>query len=334
MSLSSTVLDLTTSPVTLVTCATGTEGSLHGLTFGNRTGVARTVTMTIYKSLTATTTTLGAFTVGANSNVAWPKPINLQAGDYIQVSCDAGSAVCAEGSYYSASSSTPVASGFNPKGAWASGTTYAVNDVVTVTGNANPALNGSYLSRVAGNVNHDPTTSPTYWQPLYNFQVGTYFYDRGTWSSATAYVANDLVTYNGSKFVCVAANTNSAPNIRGSNANWLCIYQTLADPVTTIAYTSTINVDTTSGVAFYVDATGNFTLNLTNPPSANNMQTVTLIVFHDGAARSITWNANISWTDGVAPVTATVANATDIFTFFTYDGGTTWKGSLVWWSAS
>lgn len=51
-------------------------------------------------------------------------------------------------------------SGIVYQGAWNSGTTYAFGDSVS-------GSNGtSYVSRVAGNVNNDPTTSPTQWQIL------------------------------------------------------------------------------------------------------------------------------------------------------------------------
>lgn len=39
---------------------------------------------------------------------------------------------------------------------------------------------------------------------------------RGTWSSGTAYAVSDAVYYNGSSYIAVAANTNSAP----PSANW------------------------------------------------------------------------------------------------------------------
>lgn len=34
---------------------------------------------------------------------------------------------------------------------------------------------------------------------------------QGTWSSATAYVVNDAVSYNGSSYICILAHTNQAP---------------------------------------------------------------------------------------------------------------------------
>jgi hypothetical protein len=48
--------------------------------------------------------------------------------------------------------------------------------------------------------------------------------NRGTWSSTTAYNVNDSVSYAGSSWIALAANTNSTPN--ASNSNW----QLLAAP--------------------------------------------------------------------------------------------------------
>ena len=46
--------------------------------------------------------------------------------------------------------------------AWNSGTTYAAGNVVK---RSNGTATDEYISVVAGNLNHDPLTSPTYWQP-------------------------------------------------------------------------------------------------------------------------------------------------------------------------
>ena len=43
--------------------------------------------------------------------------------------------------------------------------------------------------------------------------------DTGAWSNATAYLVNDVVTYSGSTYVCIVANTNSQP----PSANWSAI---------------------------------------------------------------------------------------------------------------
>jgi hypothetical protein len=52
-----------------------------------------------------------------------------------------------------------IVHGMKNQGTYSSGTTYALNDVVTYSG-------GSYLSLVANNVGHTPSSSPTQWQAI------------------------------------------------------------------------------------------------------------------------------------------------------------------------
>jgi hypothetical protein len=40
---------------------------------------------------------------------------------------------------------------------------------------------------------------------------------RGTWDSAVAYIAGDSVTYGGTEYYCVTANTGQVP---GTGADW------------------------------------------------------------------------------------------------------------------
>ncbi|MCA1612460.1 MAG: collagen-like protein [Acidobacteria bacterium] len=45
---------------------------------------------------------------------------------------------------------------------------------------------------------------------------------RNAWSSATAYAVRDAVSYSGSTFVCVTANTNNQPDV---SASWNLVAQ-------------------------------------------------------------------------------------------------------------
>jgi hypothetical protein len=67
-------------------------------------------------------------------------------------------------------------------------------------------MNGKTILNLAalqvGGINVDGLNSAVVW--------------RGVWSGATAYVRSDAVYYNGSSYICVTPNTNSAP----PSANW------------------------------------------------------------------------------------------------------------------
>jgi hypothetical protein len=74
--------------------------------------------------------------------------------------------------------------------------------------------------------------------------------------------------------------------------------------------------------------TGNCTFTFTTG-IGTGAQAFTLFLTNDGtASRSITWPASVKWTGGSAPVRTETANRTDVYSFFTFDNGTTWYGIL------
>jgi hypothetical protein len=109
------------------------------------------------QSLGTTTTVATGISVAANSTYTWPKPVDVNAGDYIQAVASSGSAVVCLYSVYEGTA-TAAAVGFTPRGAWGSGSSYAVNDVVSVSGS-------SYLA-IEANTNQNPTTQTAYWLVL------------------------------------------------------------------------------------------------------------------------------------------------------------------------
>jgi len=131
---------------------------VHGLVFSNNTGSAVTITLKIYiQSLGTTTTVATGISVGANTTYTWPKPINVNAGDLIQAAASTGSALVCFYSVYEGSA-VAAAVGFTPRGAWGSGSTYAVNDVVSYNGS-------SYLA-IQASTNQQPDTQTAYWLVL------------------------------------------------------------------------------------------------------------------------------------------------------------------------
>jgi phage terminase large subunit-like protein len=67
-----------------------------------------------------------------------------------------------------------------------------------------------------------------------------------------------------------------------------------------------------------------------NPPASGRVGSFTLILRNDATAgRTTTWPAAVDWPAATAPVRDTAANAVNIFSFVTYDAGTTWFGVLA-----
>lgn len=158
MALKGKPIAIGTTDTTIYTCPVSTEASVHGLVFANNTGSSATITLKVYINSLGTTTTIATgVTVAANSTYTWPKPINVNASDYIQAAASTGSAIVCLYSVYEGSAPA-VAVGFTPRGAWSSVATYAINDVVSYNGT-------SYLALLAG-TNQQPDTATTYWMIL------------------------------------------------------------------------------------------------------------------------------------------------------------------------
>jgi len=91
--------------------------------------------------------------------------------------------------------------------------------------------------------------------------------------------------------------------------------------------------DLSTGNAFEVDleaATGTVTITLSNPPASGTYGECIIKVQQDTtASRAITWaGGTFAWPGGAAPTMSTAADAIDIYTFKTWDAGTTWYGDV------
>jgi hypothetical protein len=235
MALKGKPIAIGTSDTTIYTCPSTIEASVHGLVFANNTGSAVTITLKVYiQSLGTTTTVATGISVSANSTYTWPKPIDVNAGDYIQASASTGSAIVCLYSTYEGSA-TPAEVGFTPEGTWSSGSTYQTNDVVSYNGS-------SYLA-IQASTNQNPASATSYWMVL--AAKG----DTGTGDVTT----NTAQTITGTKSF---TGTSSTP----------AMVLTDAAEVVTIsatAATGTINYDvTTQSVLYYTtNASANFTMN-------------------------------------------------------------------------
>lgn len=94
------------------------------------------------------------------------------------------------------------------------------------------------------------------------------------------------------------------------------------------AASTTYVCDLSSGNVFDLVITAATTLNFSLPDvKPGKAYSFTLISTQDsGGGNSWTWPSSVIWTEGAAPTQTTTANAIDIYTFFTTDGGSTWFG--------
>lgn len=90
----------------------------------------------------------------------------------------------------------------------------------------------------------------------------------------------------------------------------------------------TLTLDLSQGSVFYVTHNANITtLTISNPVTTNSssVQAFTLVLLYTATPYTISWGS-IKWPSATAPTLTAGAGKFDVFTFVTYDGGTTWFG--------
>ena len=144
----------------------------------------------------------------------------------------------------------------------------------------------------------------------------------GSWSSRTAGHGIKLTgnTYD----VALVGNTVTLTGITQFGAGY-----TEAEVANTSA-TGTWTMDCSAANFFELTLTGSITISPSNVPASTRMWSGTIVAKQDATGgRTITWPTGIKWPGGSAPPATTTANAIDIWSLMTYDGGSTWVGSLT-----
>lgn len=96
----------------------------------------------------------------------------------------------------------------------------------------------------------------------------------------------------------------------------------------TCAATTTLDCSTGNAFAFTLSASIT-TLTISNVPAAGNLYVFILDLTMNGTAYPITWPAAVKWAGGTAPTLTSTNAKRDVFSFMTWDGGTTWVGAVV-----
>jgi hypothetical protein len=130
-------------------------------------------------------------------------------------------------------------------------------------------------------------------------------------------------------------NYTTALNVSGSEL--INASRRITNPVL-LGYAETLNaagstgtaltLNIASGNAITATLTGNCTFTF-NVGTLTGAISFTLFLTNDATAgRSIVWPASVKWQDSITPTRTSAANATDIWTFVTTNGGTNWYGAL------
>ncbi len=89
----------------------------------------------------------------------------------------------------------------------------------------------------------------------------------------------------------------------------------------------TLTLDLENGNSFDVTLTESTSFTFSNPPATGKAGSFTLLLSQDGVGGWVTtWPVSVIWSGGGSPDPTITLNASDIFSFFTVDGGTVWFG--------
>jgi hypothetical protein len=138
---------------------------------------------------------------------------------------------------------------------------------------------------------------------------------------------NIAITQNasfGNISVTGSINTSPSSTISGT----LKAYR---DYLTTTTSSGATTVDLSTSNWFKYTLSANSTYTFSNAPASGNAFTVTLLLVQGtGGGKTISWGNTIYWAGGqVPPATTTAAGNTDLWTFTTLDGGSTFYGTLA-----
>jgi hypothetical protein len=312
---------------------TNTIGSASGNNIGATTGQYMVI------RVTGTLTTPKIITAPSRSklymvdNAATGSTVSfIRAGQTPAVSIAVGEKAFV---YYNGTDYVKVASSVVATGTVTSvGGTGTVNGISlsgTVTTSGDLTLGGA-LSNVS------LTTQVTGTLPVAN---GGTNLSSGTSGGVLAYTATGVLASSGAlaaNNVVVGGGAGAAP----SSTNLLAISAAVttgnyikaigyADTVTALGNTgAAINLDVTSGNVFTATLNGSATITL-RYPVATGSSSFTLILTNDATpGRTVAWaGGTFLFPGGAASLSrTTTANATDVWFFFTPNGGTTWYGTI------
>ncbi len=146
----------------------------------------------------------------------------------------------------------------------------------------------------------------------------------GTLSGATlasGVTASSLTSVGTLSALTMGGTVSMADNVIGRPR-----FTDYAETYTTPAISSgTLTLNIENGNVFRVSRNANITtVTISNPAGSGNACSFTLIFDANGSSYTTTWPAAVKWPGGTAPTITTTASRSDMFVFYTNNGGTTW----------
>lgn len=147
-----------------------------------------------------------------------------------------------------------------------------------------------------------------------------------TLSDANALTAGGAFDMNGNALTVDAVTLSGVVSGNDQEVNRVKL-KDYSETLVTANTGTTYTINLENGNVFNLTLTGNCTYTFSNPPASGSAGAFTLIQNQDGTgSRTVTWPASVEWAGGSAPTITSTASSTDVFTFITTDGGTTWYG--------
>ena len=143
-----------------------------------------------------------------------------------------------------------------------------------------------------------------------------------TWAAVSggSYTDSDVDTHLNTG----TAATNEVLSWNGTDYDWVVSGGSGTQQTENVGTISSGTLDLSTGNVFSDAPAANVTYVFNNPPSSGTAYGFTLKVTPSGTY-TVTWPASVDWAGGTAP-TAPASGETDVFTFYTQDGGTTYYG--------
>jgi hypothetical protein len=144
----------------------------------------------------------------------------------------------------------------------------------------------------------------------------------GTVITSNTSLSMNVLTAN----AVVITGPGNTLTLDGSNTLSIISYsETLNTPA---IISNTITIDLSKASVFNVALTAASSVSILNPAPSGRVTSFVLVLEYSGIAYSVTWPASVRWQNAVAPTLTGTNGKRDVFTFFTYDGGTSYNAAI------
>ena len=175
----------------------------------------------------------------------------------------------------------------------------------------------------AGQIQEIPSTANLNLSGCNVINTGTYY---GSGAGLTSIPGGNVTGTVATATTAGTVTTAAQPNITSvGTLTTLTISGKINEIMNTVTATvGTTTLDLSTNSVYKIVMAANTTLAFSNPPSSGTEQSFKLYANTNNGSNTITWPASVKWQGGQAPTQTTTANKTDVYSFSTNDGGTTY----------